>query len=173
MRPYQKVNNRQAGSRDMSYGRLSGNVAAALVFFSLVIGLCQGLAALNANVSPAIPWFPLPALALLALAIWFAKGRWDLRLRHPAGVPWGRAYGFALLATVAGMGISVLEASFNGLTRSAPAWPGVDNPAFGLAFIITLPFVASVMAEIAFRGIIQTLLEKFWPLWVVLPSSPP
>ncbi len=149
-------------------GKLLANVAGALVLFALVIGLCQGLATANANVSPGLPWFPLPALALLAAGVWFAKRRWELRLAHPAGVPWARAYAFALLATVAGVGISVLEASFNGLTRSAPAWPGVDAVAFNLAFLITLPFVAAVMAEVAFRGVIQTLLEKAWPIWFVL-----
>lgn len=149
-------------------GKLLANVAAALVLFALVIGLCQGLAAANANWSPAVPWFPVPALALLAAGVWFAKRRWELRLRHSPGVPWARAYGFALLATAAGVGISVLEAWFNGLTRSAPAWPGVDVVAFNLAFLFTLPFVAAVMAEVAFRGVIQTLLEKAWPVWFVL-----
>jgi membrane protease YdiL (CAAX protease family) len=147
---------------------LLGTVLAGLGLFALVIGACQGLAAFNASTTPGIPWFPLPALILLAVAVAFAKGRWDLRLTHPPGVPWARAYGFALLGTLAAMGISVLEAWFNGLTRSAPAWPGVQSTAFNLAFLITLPFVASVMAEIAFRGIIQTVLEKVWPIWTVL-----
>lgn len=152
----------------MGTGKLLANVVAALVLFAAIIGLCQGLAAANARWSPTLPWFPLPALALLAAGVWFAHSRWGLRLTHPPGVPWRKAYAFALLGTVAAVGVSVLEASFNGLTRSAPAWPGVDTAAFNLAFLITLPFVAAVMAEVAFRGIIQTLLEKTWPIWLVL-----
>jgi membrane protease YdiL (CAAX protease family) len=152
----------------MSAGGILANVIAALVLFTAVVGGAQGLAAANAGLTPAWPWFPFPALALLAGAAWFCRRRWDLRLRHPGGVPWGRAYGAALLGTVAAVGVGALEAWFNGLTRSAPTWPGTVPAAFNVAFLVTLPFIAAVMAEVAFRGVIQTLLEKVWPIWAVL-----
>lgn len=145
------------------------SVIVGLAYFMLLIGGTQGLVALNANVSPRLPWFPLPALIVILLVTRWLNSRWDLRLRHPPSVSWPMAYTFALLATLAAMCLSLLEASFNGLTRTAPAWPDEEvSRGFQFTFVITLPFIASVLAEIGFRGIIQTRLEKIMPLWPML-----
>lgn len=136
-----------------------GSVAAGLLLFTAVVGGAQGLVALNAATGPALPWFPLPVLGALAAAVVFARRRYPLRLTHRPAVPWARAYAFALLATAAGVCAGLVEGHVHGLIRSPPAWPGVESAAFDAAFLLTLPFVASVMAEVCFRGIIQGRLE--------------
>lgn len=149
-------------------GGLAATVAGGLLLFALLIGLSQGLVAVNARLSPQTPWFPVPALAIVAFVIWLVNRRLNIRLAIPAGVPWGRAYGFALLATLGAMCLSVLEAAYHGLVREAPSWPAEVSPAFQLAFLLTLPLIASAMAEVAFRGLIQTALERILPLWPML-----
>ncbi len=148
--------------------RLFSVSALALVLFAAVIGAAQGLVALNARTSPGIPWFPIPVLGLVAVVIVLLKRRFDLRLTHQRAVPWARAYAFTLLATAAAMGLSIVEAAFNGLTRAAPAWPGNDSALFQLAFLLTLPLVASIMAEVSFRGLLQTVWERHLPIAIVL-----
>ena len=148
---------------------LLGPLARGLLYFMLLMAVSQGLVALNASMSPAIPWFPVPALALIAAGTLWVRRRWDIRLNHPPGVPWGKAYAFACLTTYAAICISALEAWYHDLVRPAPLWPGEEvSTVFQLSFLIVLPFIASVLAEVGFRGIIQTQFEKLLPLWPML-----
>jgi hypothetical protein len=41
-------------------------LAGGLLFFTVLIGASQALVGLNVALSPAVPWFPLPAWLLLA-----------------------------------------------------------------------------------------------------------
>ena len=141
-------------------------VAGGLVFFAGLMGATQALVALNAAVSPGLPWFPIPALALVLVVSAWVNRRWPLRLARPAGA---RAYGVAVLATYGVISLGVLESWLNELTTPAPAWPddAVSKP-FQLSFLLVIPFVAAVLAELGFRGLIQTALEKLMPLWPML-----
>ena len=141
-------------------------ILGALVFFAGLMGISQGLVAWNAAVTPTIAWFPLPALALVIAATWWVNRRWPLRLDRPAG---GRAYAVVLLLTYAVICLGVLESWLNDLTIPAPAWPDESVSAgFQLTFLFALPFIAAVLAEIGFRGLMQTALEKVLPLWPML-----
>lgn len=141
-------------------------ILGGLAFFTVPMGISQGLVAWNATVSPAIPWFPVPALALILAASWWASRRWPIRLAQPAG---GRAYAYALLMTYAVVCLGVLEAWLNELTIPAPAWPDTAvSASFQLTFLLVLPFIASVLAEVGFRGLMQAALEKVLPLWPML-----
>ena len=97
------------------------------------MAVSQGLVAFNAAVSPTIPWFPAPVLALILLATWGVNRRWPIRIAQPAS---GRAYAFAVLATYAVVSFGVL--------------------------------VVTLLAEVGFRGLMQTALEKILPLWPML-----
>jgi len=148
---------------------LIGSLLPGLVYFMLLMGASQAFVALNASVSPDIPWFPLPALALVWIVTLVIRRRWEIRLSHPVGVPWRAAYAFALLTTYAAVCLSVLEAWFHDLVRPAPVWPNADvSAAFQLTFLVVLPFIAAVLAEIGYRGMIQTRLEKLLPIWPML-----
>ena len=149
-------------------GMLALALLRGLLYFTVLIGISQALVALNANLSPDIPWFPIPALGVIWIVTLWVKRRWDLRLAPPTGIAAGKVYAVALLATVAGMSVSVIEAAYHGLTRSAPLWPGEVSTAFQLTFLLVLPLIASVLAEVGYRGLIQTPFEKLVPLWPML-----
>ncbi len=141
-------------------------ILGGLAFFSIPMGISQGLVAWNAAISPTVPWFPVPALGLVLAASWWVNRRWPVRLGRPAGA---RAYAYALLMTYAVVCLGVLEARLNELTLPAPAWPDeAVSAGFQLAFLLVLPFIASVLAEFGFRGLMQTALEKVLPLWPML-----
>jgi membrane protease YdiL (CAAX protease family) len=154
--------------QDRKLFRLIGALAAGLAYFAILMGLSMALAGVNASVSPNIPWFPLPALVgITAVTIWVQR-YWPLRLNRPSPTHTHRLYALALCATLAAMCISLIEASMHGLTRTGPLWEGEVSAAFQLAFLLVIPFIASVLAELAFRGVIQTELEKWLPLWPML-----
>jgi membrane protease YdiL (CAAX protease family) len=146
-----------------------GAVIIGLVYFGVLMGASQGLVAVNAKLTPAIPWFPAPALLLIALTTRWLQRFWDIRLVTP--VPRSttavraKVYAFALTANFAALCIGVLEDSFYGLTRVSPV---TSASGFDLSFVIVVPFIAAILAEIGFRGIMQTQLEKLLPLWPVL-----
>ncbi len=141
-------------------------VFRGLLFFAGLMGITQALVAWNVAASPTIPWFPLPALALVCAATWWVNRRWPVRLAQPVG---GRAYAVVLLATYAVVCLGVLESWLHDLTVSAPAWPDeTASSGFQLTFLLVLPFIAAVLAEVGFRGMMQSPLEKVLPLWPML-----
>ena len=141
-------------------------ILGGLVFFAGLMGVSQGLVAWNAALSPALPWFPIPALVLVLAASWWVNRRWPIRLARPAP---GRAYAFSLLMTYAVICLGVLESWQNDLTTPAPAWPDeAVSAGFQLTFLLVIPFIAAVLAEVGFRGLMQTALEKVLPLWPML-----
>jgi membrane protease YdiL (CAAX protease family) len=141
-------------------------LAGGLLFFTVLIGASQALVGLNVALSPAVPWFPLPAFVLAGVATWWANRRWPMRLTQSAS---GRAYAVALLLTYAVICLGVLESWLHDLTTPAPTWPDETLSAgFQLLYLITLPIIAAVLAEVSFRGLIQTALEKVMPLWPML-----
>lgn len=143
-------------------------VAVGLAYFTLMIGVSQAIAAANAELTPFVPWFPLPTLLLIVAVTRRVAARWPIRLQVSKRERQAPLYGFALLATLAAMCLAVLEGAANGLVRTAPTWNSGVSPTFDWAFLFTLPLVASVLAEVGFRGIMQTALEKVMPLWPML-----
>ncbi len=143
-------------------------VLAGLLLFSALMGASVGLVALNARWSPLVPWFPLPALALvLGTSAWLQR-RWGVGLVPVRGANRGRVYLVGALATAAALAVGVLQGALQGLVREAPAWPGAVSGTFQLAYLLTLPLIASVLAEVAFRGIMQMRLTRQYPVWPVL-----
>lgn len=141
-------------------------ILGGLVFFAGLMGVSQGLVAWNAAATPTIPWFPVPALALVGAVTWWVNRRWPLRLARPAGRP---AYTYVLLMTYALLCLGVLESWLNDLTIGAPLWPDeAVSASFQLTFVLVIPFIAAVLAEVGFRGLMQTALEKVLPAWPML-----
>ena len=148
---------------------LIGAVISGLLYFGILMGVSQGLVAVNKQLTPAIPWFPLPAFILIGVTTWWLQRYWDIRLVRPTAgstaTTRAKIYAFGLLATVAALCIGVLEDAFYGLTRVTPV---TSRSTFDISFVIVLPFIASILAEVGFRGIMQTQLEKVLPLWPTL-----
>jgi len=141
-------------------------IAGGLLFFAGLMGISQGLVAWNAAVSPTVPWFPIPALILVVAATWRVNRRWPVRLMRPVG---GRVYLMVLLMTYAVICLGVIESWLHNLTIPAPAWPDeAVSTGFQLAFLLVIPFIAALLAEIGFRGIMQTALERVLPIWPML-----
>ncbi len=142
-------------------------VLGGFVFFNVLMGISMYLVFLNVDVNPALPWFPIPALVLIVVATWLLNRRWDIRLTVPADVPWVRVYAFSFLAMLAAKCIKALEGAYHGASLEAPALEGVST-VFGLVFLLLVPFFAAVLAEISYRGVMQTRIEKLLPLWPML-----
>ncbi len=137
-----------------------------LVLFTLLIGASQAIVGLNVALSPAVPWFPLPAWLLLAAASWWANRRWPFRLNAAAG---GRAYAVIVLLTCGVISLGVIESWWHDVTIPAPTWPDETLSAtFQLMYLFTLPLIAAVLAELYFRGLMQTALEKVISVWPML-----
>lgn len=143
-------------------------VLGGLVYFNVLMGITMGLVFFNAKASPGVAWFPLPVLALIVAVTWWVRGRWDIRLRVPANVPWGRVYAFSFLAMLAAKCIKGIEGAYHGVTLVAPAAPENVSASYALLYLFMIPFFAAVLAEVGYRGIIQTRLEKMLPLWQTL-----
>lgn len=153
----------------VTHGRTTAlPVLAGLLLFSVLMGISVGLVGLNARWSPSLPWFPLPALALVLGASAWLERRWGIGLTWPRGVDWRRIYLVGGLATIAALAIGVLQGALHGLVREAPTWPGAVSGGFQLAYLLTLPLIASVLAEVTFRGVMQVRLTRRYPLWRVL-----
>jgi membrane protease YdiL (CAAX protease family) len=142
-------------------------ILGGFVFFNVLMGISMYLVFLNVDVNPAVPWFPIPALVLIVVATWLLNRRWDIRLTVPADVPWVRVYAFSFLAMLAAKCIKALEGAYHGTSLEAPALEGVST-VFGLVFLLLVPFFAAVLAEISYRGIMQTRIETLLPLWPTL-----
>lgn len=140
-------------------------VLLGLASFMLLMGLAMGLVMLNARLTPEHAWFPLPALALALGFGVFAERRWGIGLRHPAGVPWARVYGLAFTTTVAGVCIAILQSSAMGVVRAIDTGPEGTGPQFRIAFAFVLPLFAAILAELAFRGVMQGRLHAVMRPW--------
>ncbi len=147
---------------------LAATVLGGLVYFNVLMGVSMQVAMFNAGWSPTVPWFPIPLLALIWLVTWWVKGRWNLRLSVPPNVPWLRVYAFGFLAMFAAKSIKGLEGAYHGTTLVAPEFPQGVSTGFGLVFMLIVPIIAGVLAEIAYRGIMQSRFEAVAPLWPTL-----
>ena len=143
-------------------------ILGGFVFFNVLMGISMYLVFLNVDVTPTLPWFPIPALVLIVVATWLLNRRWNIRLSVPANVPWVRVYAFSFLAMLAAKCIKGLEGVYHSVTLEAPAAPEGVSTVFGLVFLLLVPFFAAVLAEISYRGVMQTRIEKLLPLWPTL-----
>jgi membrane protease YdiL (CAAX protease family) len=136
-----------------------GAILLGLVWFMLFMLGSIGLVLLNASVSPRVPWFPLPVLALVVAACVIAERRWAIGLTHPPGVAWGRIYFLACTTTVLGVCLAILQGAWFDMTREAELGPAGTSTQFQLAYAVVMSLVAATLAEIAFRGIMQGRLH--------------
>jgi membrane protease YdiL (CAAX protease family) len=144
---------------------IAGAILLGLVYFGIVMGIAMGLVTLNARVSPNLVWFPLPALLILAGAIYWAQQRWDIGLSHPAGVDWPRIYVIGTALTILGVATAIVQGKFTGYVRATELIEAEVSPLFAVTYAFFMSVLAAVLAEATFRGVIQSRIEKVLSVW--------
>lgn len=142
----------------------AGRIVGSLVLFIASMGLCIGLVFANASVSPQVVWFPLPVLLLIvAVAVW-SERQFGIGLQRP--VPLDPR---TLLMTggiaVFGVAACVLQGALAGLTRDAETGPPGTSELFRFSYAVLLSVAPAALAEVAFRGVMQTGLQRLWGVW--------
>ena len=159
-------------------GRMTAaaTIAAALIgslaFFLATMGLGIGLVLANAAVSPQVVWFPLPLLALLVGITAAAEWRFRIGLRtearlNPQPQARSRASITAMTLGIALVGVAacVLQGALASMTLAAETGPAGTSRLFQFSYAVLLSVTPAVLAEVAFRGLLQSRLEPLWGPW--------
>lgn len=141
------------------------SIAGGSVFFVGAISYTLALAQWNAQVSPNIPWFPLPVLGVLLVLVFWIDRRWPIGLVLPKAAPWGKIAIFAVASMVAGHCVLILEAAFHGATRSVEAAPDGVGPVFAIVYWIGFAISISIASEVAYRGLMQGRMTPLFGVW--------
>ena len=140
-------------------------IVVAMLFFSVVMGLGIGLVVFNERSSPDFPWFPIPLILLLIAAV-AGMHRWrSIGLTISNDVPWRLVYGFALAITVVGIVVCILQGAYHGYVRVSEGPQTEVSPAFALLYWFAMSVFSAVVAEAAFRGVMQTRLMAVMGVW--------
>ncbi|MBM4195759.1 MAG: CPBP family intramembrane metalloprotease [Gammaproteobacteria bacterium] len=145
----------------ITLGQARAATVAALgggLFFFAAVGTVLGLAFTNLRLSPAVIWFPLPALAVVCGVAAWAQRRFDVGLRLPPRPLWPLLAAFGLTSMIASHAVLVLEGAFHGITREFEAPPAQLGAVAALIWWVGIVVGMSTASEVAFRGIIQTRL---------------
>ena len=144
------------------------SILLGLVFFGVVMGASMGFVTLNANVTPELVWFPLPATLLLIAAVWLAQHYWGIGLEHPTDIPWGRVYVIGAGLTILGVATSVVQGHLTGYVRATELYDADVSPLFRFTYAVYMSLLAAVLAEATFRGVIQTRMQNTLSIWPVV-----
>ena len=140
-------------------------IVVTLLFLNVVMGLGIGLVVLNERSAPDFPWFPIPLILLLIAAV-AGMHRWrPIGLAIPDDVPWRRVYAFALAITVVGIVVCILQGAYHGYVRVSERPETEVSPAFALLYWLAMSVFSAVLAEAAFRGVMQTRLMAVMGVW--------
>lgn len=141
---------------------------SAVLFFGVLMGISMGLVTLNARLSPQIPWFPLPVILLLWTAALWAERRWQIGLAARPAMDTGRTVLLTVAVTVLGLAACVLQGAFHGYVRQPEAAPEGVPDLFAFVYVLVMSGVAAVLAELAFRGIMQSRWHRIFSPWTVI-----
>lgn len=139
-----------------------------ILFFGVLMGVSMALVMLNARVSPALPWFPLPVIALLFAAAVWAERRWHIGFSTPLKVSAGRATVLAIAAAVLGVTACILQGALHDFVRETEGVPEGVTGTFAFVYVLLMSGVAGVLAEVTFRGIVQTSWHARLRPWTVI-----
>lgn len=148
----------------MRLNAAAGRIVGSLVLFIGAMGLCIGLVFANARVSPGIPWFPLPVLALIVAVAAWSERQFGIGLQRPVPLD---ARTLLMTAGVAVFGVAacVFQGALAGLTRDAETGPPGTSTLFMFSYAVLLSVAPAALAEVAFRGVMQTGLQRLWGAW--------
>ena len=143
-------------------------VVYSLLAFTVLMGANIGLAALNARVTPAVPWFILPGALLLLVAALAAERSVGIGLKNRLAAPFPLVVAIGLAVATLGTAICIAEGSLYGMTHAAELGPPGTSELFQLGYALWLPVVAAVAAELCFRGLMQTGLHALMSPWAAI-----
>ena len=145
-------------------------VIVGILFFGVVMGAAVALVTLNTRLSPEFAWFPLPVTLILAAAIWFAERRWGIGLarRDAANLPTSRVWAIATAITLAGVAACAFNGYFTGYVRATELLDAPVDRTFQRTYAFYVSVLAAILAEISFRGIMQTRMQAALGLWPVV-----
>ena len=125
----------------------------AILFFGVVMGVSMYAVTFNADWSPAVIWFPVPVLALLGVATFWAQRQWSIGLTVPANVPLGPVYGFGIAVTILGVSVCILQGAYHGLVRHVEVVSTDVTPVFAFTYHFLMSIVAALLPACSFRSV--------------------
>lgn len=141
--------------------RIFRSILLAAILYIAWSVIWQLMLSVNLALTTRIPWFVLGAAA----ACWWATRvvlRADVRALGQSTVN-GSLLGFVLLAILLCIASFAFQAAVTELpATSTLAAPADVSPAFAAAFSIMAPVFAGMIEEVAFRGIIQPSLIRYF-----------
>jgi len=144
---------------------LAGATALSLIFFAVVMGAAMGCVMLNARWSPSLVWFPLPVIALLIITTLWAEKRWNIGLNHPPDMPLVRVYVIGIAITLFGTCVAATQGVFTDKVRAVEEYSGDVIPMFRITYAFLMSVFAAILAEVTFRGIMQTRVHTVLSVW--------
>lgn len=149
--------------------RVVSAVLLGVGFFGVVMFTAIALIRMNASDSPDFAWFPMPVTLTLLAAAALAERYGRIGFAKPATptLSRGRIWLIALLITNAGVMACAFQGYFTGYVRDAELLDGVDLT-FQRTYAIYMSVFAAVLAEVSFRGIMQTRMHTALGPWAVI-----
>jgi len=143
-------------------------VISGVLFFGVLMGISLALVMINARLSPQIPWFPLPVILLLWAGALWAERRWQIGLTDKPAMATGRMIVLTVAVTVLGVAACLLQGAWHGFVRQAESVPEGVPVLFGFVYTLVMSGVAGVLAELSFRGILQSRWHRLFSPWTVI-----
>ena len=138
---------------------LAATLGGTAIFVGLV-AISILTAQFNADSTPALPWFPIPVLAVvIGVTVWCDR-RWDIGLQNRCAAPVSLVIAFALFSNIAAHAVWVLEKSWHGTVYAAPTGPDNVSFLFSATYWVVISLALSTSSEVCFRGIMQTQLSR-------------
>jgi len=149
--------------------RILSAILLGVGFFGILMGAAIMLIRYNVASSPEFAWFPLPVTAILLTGAWLAEryGRIGFARPQPVPLPTARVWVISTLITIAGVMACAFQGYFSGYVRDAEILQDVDF-GFQRTYAIYMSVFAAVLAEISFRGIMQTRMHTALGPWSVI-----
>ena len=149
--------------------RIALAVILGVGFFAVVMGGAIAAIRLNVSSQPELAWFPLPVTLLLVASAYLAEryGQIGFAPLSRASLSNTRLWLIAALITNAGVMACAFQGYFTGYVRDAELLSGVDLT-FQRTYAIYMSVFAAALAEISFRGILQTRLQTILSPWTVI-----
>ena len=140
--------------------------------FMALVGVSIFTAQFNADITPTIPWFPIPVLGIVFGVTWWCHRRWDIGLNDPLKAPAGLIIAFAVVSMVAVRALWILEKHYHGVVYDFPRGPEGTSALFLVTYWIAISLALSTASEVCFRGIMHSQLARHLTLlptifWVV------
>ncbi|MGI9308264.1 MAG: CPBP family intramembrane glutamic endopeptidase [Gammaproteobacteria bacterium] len=146
-------------------------IVLGLVYFGIVMGVAMGLVSFNANATPTWVWFPIPNTVLIIIATAYAQKRLGIGLVPTKPVTRNRMYLIGGALTILGMAACAVQGKFSGYVRATELLDYDVSALFQISYALYMPVFAAVLAEVTFRGVMQTRMQRVlgvWPLVITI-----